>query len=121
MIRSIQTLVVVLAVTFIASSAQAAEGFLVEGARITMMGSVTQNSDAYWIVTTGGTGPCANQMIRFRLTNSPSAAAHQRGFQLLTAAFLAGRKIRVYTYFGLPFTNVDTTCATAVNADLLSD
>lgn len=85
-----------LIILLIALPANAA--WLVDGAKIVEISNTVNNLDVFYIITEGGTGPCANTQIRFPLSHATSEKIYDRAFSMALAAYASDSRIKVYDY-----------------------
>ncbi|MDD9945023.1 MAG: DUF5992 family protein [Myxococcales bacterium] len=100
MSRSVLTSAIVAALLLVSSASPASASWLVSGAKITRVRAATRTSFGYWFLVTvsGGSGPCANQSISFRLIDGSDALESKLAdFMLRTAlsAYLSGRTVDI--------------------------
>lgn len=79
------------------SQAAAAE-YLVTDATVVEIGNTAGNADLFYVETSGGAGPCANQQIRFKLSNAGSPEIFNRAFSMALTAYASGAKVSIYDY-----------------------
>jgi hypothetical protein len=84
----------------------AAGAYIVQGATITNIMSTNGNGDAFAIITSGGSGSCANTEVYFPQSAAPDADTFKRAYAAALTAITTGMRVSIYNY-------TDSTCLTA--------
>ena len=91
-----KNLLLVLGLSFI--SLNAAAGEIAKDAIITKLGNSSDGSADFYIRITGGTGVCANSLIKFPESKQASEASNNQAFSLALTAMTTGKKIRLANF-----------------------
>lgn len=80
---------------------------LAKGAKIIKIGSTNWNEKVFYVVLSGGVGPCANSAVNFPEVYSQSTVAYAQSHSLAVTAFLHNKTVRIYNYGSRKFKNDD--------------
>lgn len=86
--------------------------YLVVDATINKVGSTNWNERVFYVVLSGGKGPCAGKAVNFPEDYSQSTAAYALSHSMAMTAFLHNKKVRIYNYGNKKFKN-DSICTGA--------
>ena len=71
---------------------------LVDNAKIVKIGSSNWNKKAFYVVLSGGTGPCANLSVSFPEEFSQSTVAYAQSQALALTAFIHNKTVSIHNY-----------------------
>lgn len=77
----------------------AAAGYLAKEVSLIKVTSTTDSgANAFWVKSSGGTTNCSGFAMRYRTSNVVDDKAIDRAYALALSAYVAGKKVNVYTY-----------------------
>ena len=80
---------------------------LVEGAKITAIGSTNWNQKVFYVRLEGGTGPCAGKSVNFPEEYSQSTISYAQTHSMAMTALLHNLNVSIHNYDERKFKNED--------------
>ena len=87
---------VALSLLFLTPTAEAR--FIVRGGQVTMLSNTSGNAASFLVRVGGGTGVCADRILRFEESNAGDLNAYKRGFAIALTAMATGLPVDVFSY-----------------------
>lgn len=86
--------------------------------KITKIGTTAGNGESFWVVATGGTGPCVTTGVQNNIYFPREAAGtekvYDRAYAAALSALAAGKKVNIYNY-------VDGICGKAAAIEIMAN
>jgi len=105
MLKKMMLSIVILSVVF-GYFSYAEAGQIVTSSTITIISNTNSNVEMFSVMTSGGSGVCANGFVNFDLASAGSADVYKRAFTIAMTAFMTGSKVNIHNY-------IDNTCGKA--------